>query len=142
METDMEDEPILIKNIIDTIMYYHTALRNVALLSSISIAIFTFSKFFSKDYLYKYPYINIIVRILSIFLLCISILMCYFLYTDFDNLIKKYTYITTHNIINKDNWYSILWLINILLIGLLSTFIFILFSDLNIIQSKNKIKIR
>ena len=117
-------------NIKDTIMYYQTTLRNVGLFTSVSVALFTFSKFFADTLQYNSKTIRIFIRLLSIFVLGISSYMCYNLYNDVSNL-KKYTNLHNNNtkLIDIDNWHNLLLFVLFVLIVLLFICIYVFYTD-------------
>ena len=115
----------------DTIMYYQTTLRNVGLYTSVSVALFTFSKFFADTLQYNSKTIRIFIRLLSIFVLGISSYMCYNLYNDVSNL-KKYTNLHNNNntkLIDIDNWHNLLLFVLFVLIVLLFICIYVFYID-------------
>lgn len=118
-------------NIKDTIMYYQTTLRNVGLYTSVSVALFTFSKFFADTLQYNSKTIRILIRLLSIFVLGISCYMCYNLYNDVTNL-KKYTNLHNNNskLIDIDNWHNLLLFVFFVLIALLFICMYVFYIDL------------
>jgi len=118
-------------NIKDTVMYYQTTLRNVGLYTSVSVALFTFSKFFADTLQYNSKTIRIFIRLLSIFVLGISSYMCYNLYNDVSNL-KKYTNLHNNNntkLIDIDNWHNLLLFVLFVLIVLLFICIYVFYTD-------------
>lgn len=120
-------------NIKDTIMYYQTTLRNVGLYTSVSVALFTFSKFFADTLQYNSKTIRILIRLLSIFVLVISCYMCYNLYNDVSNL-KQYTNLHNTNnskLIDIDNWHNLLLFVFFVLIALLFICIYVFYIDLH-----------
>ena len=116
----------------DTIMYYQTTLRNVGLYTSVSVALFTFSKFFADTLQYNSKTIRILIRLLSIFVLGISCYMCYNLYNDVTNL-KKYTNLHNNNskLIDIDNWHNLLLFVFFVLIALLFICMYVFYIDLH-----------
>ena len=116
----------------DTIMYYQTTLRNVGLFTSVSVALFTFSRFFADTLQYNSKTIRILIRLLSIFVLGISCYMCYNLYNDVSNL-KKYTNLYNNNskLIDIDNWHNLLLFVFFVLIALLFICMYVFYIDLH-----------
>ena len=113
-----------------SLMYYHTTLRNVGLYTSISIALFTFSKFFADSYHYNTKLIRILIRLLSIFVLSIACYMCFNLYRDILNLNKFHPKMVENNLIDVDNWQSLLIFIFIILFSLLMVCCYAFFVDI------------
>lgn len=123
----------------DTIMYYQTTLRNVGLYTSISVALFTFSRFFADTQYNSTKLAGILIRPLSIFILAISCYMCYNLYNDVSNL-KQYTNLHNTNnskLIDINNWHNLLLFVLFILIALLFILIYIFYIDI----SYNRFKI-
>lgn len=126
-------------NIKDTIMYYQTTLRNVGLYTSVSVGLFTFSRFFAETQYNSTKLAGILIRPLSIFILAISCYMCYNLYNDVSNL-KQYTNLHNTNnskLIDIDNWHNLLLFVLFVLIALLFIFIYVFYIDI----SYNRFKI-
>jgi len=112
-------------------MYYQTTLRNVGLYTSVSVALFTFSRFFAETQYNSTKLAGILIRPLSIFILAISCYMCYNLYNDVSNL-KKYTNLHNNNntkLIDIDNWHNLLLFVLFVLIVLLFICIYVFYID-------------
>ena len=115
----------------DTVMYYQTTLRNVGLYTSVSVALFTFSRFFAETQYNSTRLAGILIRPLSIFILAISCYMCYNLYNDVSNL-KQYTNLhntTNSKLIDIDNWHNLLLFVLFVLIVLLFICIYVFYTD-------------
>ena len=109
----------------DSVMYYQTTLRNVGLYTSISIALFTFSKFFADNYLFKDSgIIKVIVRILAALVLIVSMYISFYLYIDLSNL-KQYENIEDSHTIVIKSWINLLIFIFFIQILLLIVYIFV-----------------
>lgn len=109
----------------DSVMYYQTTLRNVGLYTSISIALFTFSKFFADNYLFKDAgVIKVIVRILATLVLIVSMYISFHLYIDFSKL-KNFENINDSNTIVISSWVNLLFFIFFIQIFLLIVYIFV-----------------
>ena len=116
----------------DTVMYYQTTLRNVGLYTSVSVALFTFSRFFAETQYNSTKLAGILIRPLSIFILAISCYMCYNLYNDVSNL-KQYTNLHNTNnskLIDINNWHNLLLFVLFVLIVLLFIFIYVFYIDI------------
>tara|TARA_B100000902_G_scaffold399823_1_gene472803 strand:- start:5266 stop:5757 length:492 start_codon:yes stop_codon:yes gene_type:complete len=124
-----------------TLMYYHTTLRNVGLYTSISIALFTFSKFFADTHRYNTKFIRIIIRLLSIFLLSVACYMCFNLYLDILNLDKFNPKMLENNLIDINKWHYILIFVFIILFTLLLVCCFVFSLDIVHNRFQNKIDI-
>lgn len=109
----------------DSVMYYQTTLRNVGLYTSVSIALFTFSKFFADNYLFKDSgIIKVIVRILAALVLIVSMYISFHLYIDLSNL-KQYENIEDSHTIVIKSWINLLIFIFFIQILLLIVYIYV-----------------
>ena len=109
----------------DAAMYYQTTLRNVGLYTSISIALFTFSKFFADNYLFKNSgIIKVIVRLLAALVLIVSMNILFQLYNDFSNL-KNIENINISDTIAIAAWFNLLYFIFFIQIFLLFVYLFV-----------------
>ena len=114
-----------IKNIL---MYYQTTLRNVGLYTTLSISIFTLSRFF-KNY---YSYQSLFLRLLSFIILIVAILICKFLLDDVFILFKDYSNnYKNHEVVTLEKWSNLLFFIYFVLTLILLIFITTFIYDLN-----------
>lgn len=114
----------------NTLMYYQTTLRNVGLYTSISIALFSFSKFFVEYHHYNSKFIRICIRLLSIFVLSCACYICFNLYRDINNLRTFNPSIDTNKIIDVEKWHQLLIFILIVLSTLLLICIYVFILDI------------
>ncbi len=65
------------------ILYYQSTLRNVLLIISVSIALFSLPQIFFNNYFFnKYKIFKTLIRITAIFILLLSFYICFYLLID------------------------------------------------------------
>jgi len=88
-------------------MLYHTNIRNVALFTSVSLALLGYSRYYRKS---KFQVYNVSFIIISLFFLLMSVLLSQYLLNDhrlyLDKLVKEKKY-TNEDIIMLEKWYII-----------------------------------
>lgn len=113
------------ENLHDTIMYFHTALRNIGLYTSMAIAIFTFSNFFAVSYFKNQRVIvRTAVRLLAVFILIGTCWMCYSINSNLTLIIDKFPAVKNSSIINIHHWHNLLIFIFVIEIFILVACIF------------------
>jgi hypothetical protein len=102
------------------ILYYQSTLRNVLLIISVSIALFSLPQIFFNNYFFnKYKIFKTLVRITAIFMLLLSFYICFYLFIDVNRMNNYIDPFIKNLYVNINNWI-------ILLVFILFT-IFILF---------------
>jgi len=118
-------------NLRNTVMYFHTTLRNIGLYTSVAIAIFSFSNFFAVSYFHKKRVIvRTAVRMLAVFILMGCCWMCYTLDRNLQAMIKEFDGVNNSSIINIHDWRMLLIFIFIIVIFILITCIFATYQHL------------
>lgn len=121
----LDDDKQFNENLHDTVMYFHTALRNIGLFTSIAIAIFTFSNFFAVSYFKNQRVIvRTAVRLLAVFILMGTCWMCYSINRNLTSIIDKFPGVKNSSIINIHHWHNLLIFIFIIEIFILIACIF------------------
>lgn len=121
----LDDDKQFNENLHDTIMYFHSALRNIGLYTSMAIAIFTFSNFFAVSYFKNQRVIvRTAVRLLAVFILMGTCWMCYSINRNLTSIIDKFPDVKNSSIINIHHWHNLLIFIFIIQIFILIACIF------------------
>lgn len=128
----LDDDKQFNENLRDTVMYFHTALRNIAVYTTMAIAIFTFSNFFAVSYFKNQRVIvRTAVRLLSVFILMGTCWMCYSINRNITSIIDKFPDVKNSSIINIHHWHNLLIFIFIIEIFILITCIFATYQHFN-----------
>lgn len=121
----LDDDKQFNENLRDTVMYFHTALRNIAVYTTMAIAIFTFSNFFAVSYFKNQRVIvRTAVRLLAVFILMGTCWMCYSISRNLTSIIDKFPGVKNSSIINIQHWHNLLFFIFIIEIFILIACIF------------------
>lgn len=91
------------------ILYYQSTLRNVLLIISVSIALFSLPKIsFNNYFLNKYKIFKTLIRITAIFMLLLSFYICFYLFIDVNRMNNYIDPLQKNLYVNINNWIFLL----------------------------------